>query len=178
MDAKTLAASVMVARSQSRQARRPSAGDGENASEGHAGDRCGSRKLRRLPGRLWWPRRTSQRPSRRLRACGTAPRRRSHRMTELEWLQSPEAQKVANAIVRWGYEIHTNEQTKRERAENYERWGLTPGCTRYCSHGRHQCPIACRLGRNCGGTCALPKGHSTPCECGGDEYGVPGSCPA
>lgn len=30
----------------------------------------------------------------------------------------------------------------------------------------------------CGGPCVLPPGHLVPCECGGDQDGKPGTCPA
>ncbi len=30
----------------------------------------------------------------------------------------------------------------------------------------------------CGGYCCLAPNHVGPCECGGDEPGCPGSCPA
>ncbi len=36
----------------------------------------------------------------------------------------------------------------------------------------------CEQALECGGRCVLADGHVVPCECAGDDYGCPGTCPA
>lgn len=38
--------------------------------------------------------------------------------------------------------------------------------------------VQCGKRVECGGRCVLAPGHVGECECGGDDIGVPGSCPA
>lgn len=64
--------------------------------------------------------------------------------------------------------------------------GTTERLTRRMSRGAAVLPDfsriewipGCSRELRCGGGCVLATGHLGPCECGGDEPGCPGSCPA